>query len=485
MAVQSSNVWRGIAVLSVPTLLLLGYSLLRHEYSTEALASGVHKAKVSEETVAPLPSLSVGIPPSPETNALMRSAADADIGTVRVADISSSVSSSRSSFDMSHVESFRLRVLGLPELSGEYTIDADGLVGIPGLSRVQTGTLSLAEFETELTRRIRTFSRRDLFVSVEVAKYKPFYIMGGVVSPGAYPWRPGLTLVQSVALGGGLGKGAAGLPDLGDGRSSMRQNLFKLHFLLTQLSRLQAAKDGRPGLTITERHRRVIQSDPVLEATAFSADMAQHAELLAGDRKLFSQQLEALQQERAITETELENYLAAAESMEKQFKISQTFLDNMKELHDKKAIPTRRYLEQQSQSLGVQVQLTELRGHVERARLRLTGIVQRIGRAHQEHEAQLNERIMQIEREAVQIEVALADMQGGEGQLVNQSSNGEFGHFQIRSKSGNPAASGAVTSMSLVMPGDVVIVGGGVAAPSPANNRPRSAMLGANGAPLP
>ncbi|EDM64730.1 putative polysaccharide export-related protein, partial [Moritella sp. PE36] len=41
-------------------------------------------------------------------------------------------------------------------------------------------------------------------VYVHVVEYRPFYIHGEVQKPGGYPYQPGLTVNQAIALAGGL-----------------------------------------------------------------------------------------------------------------------------------------------------------------------------------------------------------------------------------------------------------------------------------------
>ena len=41
-------------------------------------------------------------------------------------------------------------------------------------------------------------------VYVHVVEYRPFYIHGEVNRPGGYPYQPGLTVNQAIALAGGL-----------------------------------------------------------------------------------------------------------------------------------------------------------------------------------------------------------------------------------------------------------------------------------------
>ena len=41
-------------------------------------------------------------------------------------------------------------------------------------------------------------------VSVEVATYRPIYVLGEVNKPGQYPYQPGMTVVSAAAVAGGF-----------------------------------------------------------------------------------------------------------------------------------------------------------------------------------------------------------------------------------------------------------------------------------------
>jgi polysaccharide export outer membrane protein len=45
---------------------------------------------------------------------------------------------------------------------------------------------------------------RDPRVNVEIALYRPFYILGEVKKSGEYPYRMGLTVMDAVATAGGF-----------------------------------------------------------------------------------------------------------------------------------------------------------------------------------------------------------------------------------------------------------------------------------------
>lgn len=101
-------------------------------------------------------------------------------------------------------DQIRVVVFDQPTLSATYSVGASGSVSIP-----LAGTLK-AEGKTakQLESSIRTSLKdRDLVadpkVSVEVAVYRPFSIIGEVKAPGRFPYSPGMTIEDAVALAGG------------------------------------------------------------------------------------------------------------------------------------------------------------------------------------------------------------------------------------------------------------------------------------------
>lgn len=98
----------------------------------------------------------------------------------------------------------RVAVFNREELTGEFTIGAQGRISYPLIGEVEAAGQTVPEFSTSLTEQLRNGYVRDPIVSVEVAEYRPFYILGEVNRPGAYPYTPGMTVMGAVATAGGF-----------------------------------------------------------------------------------------------------------------------------------------------------------------------------------------------------------------------------------------------------------------------------------------
>jgi protein involved in polysaccharide export with SLBB domain len=99
----------------------------------------------------------------------------------------------------------RITVFNQPDLSGEFAVDGAGLIALPLLGPVEGGDKTPRELEQliagELTRGGYLVDPR---VAVQVSQFRPYYILGEVTSPGAYPYTSGLTVRNAVASAGGF-----------------------------------------------------------------------------------------------------------------------------------------------------------------------------------------------------------------------------------------------------------------------------------------
>lgn len=94
-------------------------------------------------------------------------------------------------------------VFGQNDLTQELEIDSEGRVNMPLLGPVPAAGLTT----TQLAERLRQLLDRDFLVkprvTVDVAAYRPFYILGEVNKPGNYPFTVGLTVRRAIAVAGG------------------------------------------------------------------------------------------------------------------------------------------------------------------------------------------------------------------------------------------------------------------------------------------
>ena len=88
-------------------------------------------------------------------------------------------------------------------ITGDYVVDSTGYLSIPVAGRVRAAGLTVAELERRVAAQLNGSILKDARVNIQVANYAPFYIRGEVKKPGEFPYKPGLTIADAVALAGG------------------------------------------------------------------------------------------------------------------------------------------------------------------------------------------------------------------------------------------------------------------------------------------
>ncbi len=98
----------------------------------------------------------------------------------------------------------RLKVYGEADITGEYEVDNNGNVSIPLAGHIRAAGLTTRQLERSIASALSKGIVRDPRVNVEVALYRPYYILGEVKKGGEYPYRLGLTVMDAVASAGGF-----------------------------------------------------------------------------------------------------------------------------------------------------------------------------------------------------------------------------------------------------------------------------------------
>jgi polysaccharide biosynthesis/export protein len=92
----------------------------------------------------------------------------------------------------------KILVLGQSEMSGEYTVNTEGILSFPFLGRVKASGLTLPEMERKLTTLLADGYLRQPHVAVSVKEYhsRRVFVTGEVRRPGPYGLRPSQSLLD-------------------------------------------------------------------------------------------------------------------------------------------------------------------------------------------------------------------------------------------------------------------------------------------------
>jgi exopolysaccharide production protein ExoF len=221
-------------------------------------------------------------------------------------------------------------------LTGIFVVGASGNVSLPLIGEVPAAGKTTADLSALIGQRLQASiglsNRPD--ASVEVQTYRPFFILGMVTTPGQYPYKPGLTVLQAVSTAGGvlrvtdfglLGYQRDSLVNRGD----LRQLSVERLGLLAREARLDAELQGSP----------TINFPADLTSQAASPQIAQ---LMREEQLLFearhqavNSQVAAINQAKALLGAEVESLKSKAISLQRQLDLAKQELDNVSGLVQK------------------------------------------------------------------------------------------------------------------------------------------------------
>ena len=213
-------------------------------------------------------------------------------------------------------DKLRVYVFGQKDMDHTATVDVSGKIWFPTIGRIGAANLTLDEVHQQISKILTANDTiRSEDINIEVVEFRPFYIVGAVAKPGSYPFIPGLTVRQAIALAGGLARSSSdqlGILLQGDPRSSYASLLSEYLHRMARADRFRAELDGktsfewepRPGLPVIPE---LVKSLSELQNLEFKAraekferekqDVDQLIQLAQAEVTTLEQQDERLQQE--------------------------------------------------------------------------------------------------------------------------------------------------------------------------------------------
>jgi polysaccharide biosynthesis/export protein len=98
----------------------------------------------------------------------------------------------------------RITVFEQPGLTGTFAIDQSGYIAYPLIGSVAARGRTLQELEGSIAASLRQGYLRDPDVTIEIDRYRSFFIMGEVGQAGQYSYVAGMTVQNAIAIAGGF-----------------------------------------------------------------------------------------------------------------------------------------------------------------------------------------------------------------------------------------------------------------------------------------
>lgn len=349
-------------------------------------------------------------------------------------------------------------------LNGEFAVAADGTVSLPLIGQIKAagGT------PTDLAEAIGTSLKQaaDLAetpaASVEVAKYRPYYIMGAVQRPGKFEYQPGLTVLQAVSTAEGLVRSAdprAARRDMVTTRGDLRMLAAERIALAAKLARLDAEIAGADSITFGQDLKGV-------------PDKARADQAMRGEQLLFETRRNSIKAEIATIEQSMTSFRSEigalenkSKSLDRQLELSRGELNLVNDLVSKGlAITPRKLAAEQSQAafesnrLDVQVAMLRAQQSLTRADRDIIDLRSRFRRDALAEASDIRLKLGQNDEKALTAGRLSAD---AESQIVGSSEDGSdmlTARYEVTRRAGDRSNTWLAQEDGQVEPGDVVRV---------------------------
>ena len=113
-------------------------------------------------------------------------------------------------YKIAPMDTVSVQVFRMKDLSGDYQVDLTGNISLPLIGEVRAANLTTAELDQQLTSRFgeKYLENPDVSVGVKESAKRAVTVDGAVKQAGAFPTTGSMTLMQAVAIAGGVSEDA-------------------------------------------------------------------------------------------------------------------------------------------------------------------------------------------------------------------------------------------------------------------------------------
>ncbi|MFQ0812774.1 sugar ABC transporter substrate-binding protein [Brucella anthropi] len=207
----------------------------------------------------------------------------------------------------------QVTVYGQPSLTGLYAVDVDGNIGYPVVGNIPVNGLTTHEISEKIAGSLSQHIP-GLTVTATVNQYAPVFVVGDVKAPGKYQFRPGMVVLELMALGGGAGKAESPALTAGMQLISAQQEYADLQMQITAMAirrvRFEAELNG------TEFTYDLPEQTPANKDAA-----ALTRQMLDGEKTVFNVRRNNLAAERQALEAQMASYGDEIETLRQSIKL--------------------------------------------------------------------------------------------------------------------------------------------------------------------
>lgn len=349
-------------------------------------------------------------------------------------------------------------------LSGTFTVNASGDVSLPLIGDIPASGETTAALGQAISERLQSkigLAQKPV-ASVEVTQYRPFFVLGRVTTPGAYPFRPNLTAIQALSVAGGIFRGLArdgNEADLITRRGDLRLYGADKVALVIKQARLEAELHNDSQVAFPPEILKASSDDRVARL------MKEEKLLFEVRQQAFVSKITSMNATKEMLLKEVEVLRAKSASLSRQAELAKKELENVNNLVSKGLAVSSRQLSMeqnaaQYESAQLDVSLSMLRAQQDASKID-RDIADLRGRQQSEVLTDLNlvrQKLSEL-GEKLQTTAALIDWMGIDPSAVAREQTDTYTpSFWVTRRTDGSTSTFQIGANDPVLPGDVVDV---------------------------
>ena len=222
------------------------------------------------------------------------------------------------------------------ELSGEHTVDGQGHINLPIIGLIDVQHKTSYDVQDELSKKYLALSGSETYLTVEILERRPFFILGEVKSPGAYPFTPGLSVLQALAISGGILRETSNNNQAfkyNKEKRALRQAVNELQRALARRTRLQA--ELNPKISKARAPARLKRIAGLNNATTL---MNSENEIMKLNKQVFRQERKTIQKTIQLSIKEQKILGQQLSKLEKLYALQKKRMRHIRKLAAKRVI---------------------------------------------------------------------------------------------------------------------------------------------------
>lgn len=366
---------------------------------------------------------------------------------------------------MNNVERVFIRIPGLAAMSGEYRVNGDGTIALPGIGRLKVGDTSVAEFEAQLAVEIQRQSNQETNVAVEIIDYKPVFVSGIVTRSGAFPWKPGYSVIHAETLAGGLFRGTVAgestsimAPSTDRERERAVRAAYELAAIVASTARLKAELNNDTTYALPSNVATLVSKSE--QNALLSAQTATLKSRIA----MFKSRVEASENAKAAAIREKQALEEQLDRLQNQLSKRRSLVKKIEYMTENRYARGDRLFEEQVRVAELEERLTTTTLAIARADVAANAAQQDLDTLVLSRNADVNTQLLALEQKKAELEIAIESANGtyrrvtGQDAIASRVAEPLVPRYEIvRTEQGVSRFIKADPSTPL-LPGDVIVV---------------------------